>query len=387
MSFVPDVFRRGFVGSIEHALKHSNITHQLGIIATGGLGDFVLSLALCRALLSQLPSRSFKILFPKEYTSLAERELPPEVLLPISYIGSPHPPFKQLAKGILEHAPQLRSIGFDKLLCLKLYPNDWERWVLSFVGRNQVWGIDIDPVFNQKVFGAQCSLPDPFTNTAKAVLRSGDFKLPYIINAWIELVRRALSLTLTPQDCQPSFTSYFGSKRTQEIAFCPFGGSRLRDYPDELWLEAFSQTKMVHGYPVTIFVSAKDEPRANLLAKELRSRLSGLVSVHSQLSLVDFISRVAGCSAVIGVDSAPIHIAKALGLPFVTLFAGGQFGLFGPYEAPLYQQFIFERTECYYCNWNCSQSTNICMSQIAPRRVAEAIDLALQSHTKGSLTA
>jgi ADP-heptose:LPS heptosyltransferase len=379
---IPDIARESFVSVVSGFVKSRRSTHSLGILSTGGLGDFVLSLALCRGLLKRLPAASCQIIFPREYLHLAEKELPQDVLLPISYIGSPHPPFKQLVKGILDHAFRLRSIGFDKIICLKFYPNDWERWLMSFLGRHSIWGSNIDPVFDQRGFNSLCSLPLPFTDTVNVSRSSSCSDLPYIINVWRDLAQYALSVTLLPEECQPSLITPSATTRMKQIAFCPFGGSMLRDYPDDFWLAAFNQAQAFSDYAIKVLVSVRDHDRGQLLANKLQAHSGNPITLESKLSLQQFIQSLGESSLVVGVESAPIHIARALGRPFVALMGGGHFGLFGPYSTPPYQRWVFHELECYNCNWNCSQPTNICMSRIPPHRIAEAIDLALSAYKK-----
>lgn len=257
---------------------------------------------------------------------------------------------------------------------------------MSFMGRHSIWGSSIDPVFDPAGFNSLCSLPLPFTGVVNVGRSSSCCVLPYIINVWRELAEQALSVSLPIEECQPSLITPYGTARKKQIAFCPFGGSMLRDYPDDFWLAAFNQANATRDYPIKLLVSLKDHNRGHLLAQKLQAHSGHCVTVESRLSLQHFIGRLGESSIVVGVESAPIHIARALGRPFVALMGGGHFGLFGPYSTPPYQQWVFHELECYNCNWNCSQPTNICMSRIPPQHVAEAIDLALSSYKAESST-
>jgi ADP-heptose:LPS heptosyltransferase len=114
----------------------------------------------------------------------------------------------------------------------------------------------------------------------------------------------------------------------------------------------------------------------DLIAANSSIDLSGLTS------LPELVEIIRGANLLITNDSAPVHIAAAVGTPSVCILGGGHFGRFLPYPVgltpdanrPLICSF---QMPCFGCKWRCIYSTSAheavpCISQIAVTDVYEA---------------
>jgi len=82
-------------------------------------------------------------------------------------------------------------------------------------------------------------------------------------------------------------------------------------------------------------------------------------NLTGKTTLIQLIELIGGSALVIGNETSAIHIAAATKTPSVCILGGGHFGRFTPYpneiaHAPVC---VFEKMDCYYCNWNCIYKT------------------------------
>ncbi len=97
-------------------------------------------------------------------------------------------------------------------------------------------------------------------------------------------------------------------------------------------------------------------------------------------SLPQLIQLIGNATLVIANETSAIHIAAATQTKAVCILGGGHFERFAPYpqhmeNSPLC---IFEKMECYYCNWNCKFQTEEtdpypCISTISVQKVWSSI--------------
>ena len=124
------------------------------------------------------------------------------------------------------------------------------------------------------------------------------------------------------------------------------------------------------GGPDEVFVN-------NWIALQVAS--SRLIDITGKTSLTEIVEMIAGYELVVANDSSAIHIAAAVNTASVCVAGGGHFDRFVPYPpdtlgAPLC---VYEKLECYYCNWNCIFETGgnayPCISSVSTDKVLQAI--------------
>ena len=80
-------------------------------------------------------------------------------------------------------------------------------------------------------------------------------------------------------------------------------------------------------------------------------------------------SGLAQCAAVLSADTFTAHLATALDLPVAVLAAGGQPGVFGPWQNSDRQRWFTYEMDCSGCGWRCSQPSVLCVERIRPEAV------------------
>ena len=91
-----------------------------------------------------------------------------------------------------------------------------------------------------------------------------------------------------------------------------------------------------------------------------------------RLSLIETVALIKECEFLTGVESAPCHIATAIGVPSVVLTGGGHFGRFVPYSN--LQTLVNKEMDCYGCNWQCKYERVYCMEEIRVEEVVSAVE-------------
>ncbi|MBL8488687.1 MAG: putative lipopolysaccharide heptosyltransferase III [Rhodocyclaceae bacterium] len=88
-----------------------------------------------------------------------------------------------------------------------------------------------------------------------------------------------------------------------------------------------------HGLPVVLTAAPDDKERALVDAVAAATR-SPVVNLAGQLSLKELAALAARARLFVGVDSAPMHIAAAVGTPVVALFGPSGETEWGPWRVP-----------------------------------------------------
>lgn len=100
------------------------------------------------------------------------------------------------------------------------------------------------------------------------------------------------------------------------------------------------------------------------------------INMAGKLNPVESAAVMSRCSAYVGVDSGPMHIAAFLGIPVVALFGPTDPAKVGPYSS---QSKIVRKTEldCLACRKSACRNL-ICMNKITADEVFEALQFLLQ---------
>jgi predicted lipopolysaccharide heptosyltransferase III len=152
------------------------------------------------------------------------------------------------------------------------------------------------------------------------------------------------------------------------VAICPFGRSPLRSWTYEGYVELI---KILSASADCFLVGAKSDKKkmeeisrgandtAKVLAGELN--LSELAAFFQEINLL------------ITVDTGPLHIASAIGIPLVALFGPGDWRVWGPKTK--FAQVVKSDADCSPCGGKPIDSCNRgCMKQISLQEVLQAIE-------------
>jgi len=141
------------------------------------------------------------------------------------------------------------------------------------------------------------------------------------------------------------------------IMIFPGAGIKKRGWEAEKFI---SLIKLIQQNTTqTIYIAGgPDEKDANEFISNAAP--GNLVNLTGQTTLQQLVQKVASAMLVIGNDSSAIHMAVAVDTPSVCITGGGHFDRFVPYpnefvSGPLC---VYQKLECYNCNWNCIYQTD-----------------------------
>lgn len=149
-----------------------------------------------------------------------------------------------------------------------------------------------------------------------------------------------------------------------------------RRYPVDMLMQALIGLRG-EGRRILLLGGHEDPGLAPALASR-RHWLPGLTDLSGMLNLGELGAALQGASVMICNNSGPAHLAAALGVPVVDLYA-----LTNPQHTPWKTpaRVLFQDVPCKYCYRSvCVQGHHACLTGVAPQRVAaaarELLDLA-----------
>jgi ADP-heptose:LPS heptosyltransferase len=76
--------------------------------------------------------------------------------------------------------------------------------------------------------------------------------------------------------------------------------------------------------------------------------------------MIQLTAIIGNAALVIANETSAIHIAAATQTKSICILGGGHFGRFAPYPVYLANKpvCVYEKMDCYYCNWNCKFLTH-----------------------------
>ncbi|HEM46091.1 MAG TPA: lipopolysaccharide heptosyltransferase family protein, partial [Alphaproteobacteria bacterium] len=218
---------------------------------------------------------------------------------------------------------------------------------------------------------------------------------PSMVGRYVDLARRIgaappvdppprLAVPRTARDAAGRLLAGFPGDRPP-IAVAPGARHDTKRWPRERFAELVSSL-VSRGERIALVGGAGDREICRAVAGEAE----GVVDCCGGFSPVETAAVLAGCALLVTNDSAPLHIAEAVGTPVVALF-GPTVGQFG-YAPRLPASVLVERTlECRPCSRNgarpCPLGTKECLAEIPSARVLKAVLETLEGirggHMKG----
>ncbi len=167
------------------------------------------------------------------------------------------------------------------------------------------------------------------------------------------------------------------------IAISPFTSVPLKDWPLDQYANLLR--RLAHAFPGhrLVILGAASNPALSSLANELPRAvdLSGATTLPQACCLI------AGADLSISGDTAPAHIASAVGTPALAVMGGGHYGRFFPYPAAhdhCENVALTHEMPCFQCNWACRyrwfrETPAPCVANVSVDRVFDAASRLLQS--------
>lgn len=169
-----------------------------------------------------------------------------------------------------------------------------------------------------------------------------------------------------------------GGERNGIIIF-PGAGSVKRGWEKEKFLDLIERIMAKTSQPIYI----TGGPGETAIAKWLTDHLPGtnITDLTAKTTLPQLIEMIGSANLLISNETSAIHIASATKTPSVCILGGGHFERFAPYPAHItYRPIcVYDKMECYDCNWNCIYQTpadapHPCVSIVSVEQVWEAAE-------------
>jgi len=167
-------------------------------------------------------------------------------------------------------------------------------------------------------------------------------------------------------------------KESSGIVIFPGAGIANRSWQKEDFLALLKLIQQYTQQQIYLAGGPGDLPIGEYLSENMPSqRLTNLIG---KTSLPQLIELIGNATLVVANETSAIHIAAATKTPSVCILGGGHFERFAPY--PEYFEYapvcVFEKMDCYYCNWNCiykpAATENFpCIGKISVQSVWQAV--------------
>jgi heptosyltransferase-2 len=156
------------------------------------------------------------------------------------------------------------------------------------------------------------------------------------------------------------------------VALAPGARWETKRWPETYFARLIDQLT-AHGFGTILVGGTDDVYLCGMITRETASRP---LDLSGTLSIIETAAVLRECSVLVTNDSAPLHIAEAVGTPVVAIFGPTvkEFGYF-----PVLERSIALETEltCRPCSRNgsspCPLGTKECLTALTPERVARAV--------------
>ena len=132
--------------------------------------------------------------------------------------------------------------------------------------------------------------------------------------------------------------------------------------------------KLIINHDSTTDIYLAGGPEELPTSEYLMNNLTGqnINNIIGKTSLPQLVQLICGAALVIGNETSAIHIAAATQTKSVCILGGGHFNRFAPYPADMRNSplCLYEKMECYNCNWLCRFETLVaepfpCISSVS----------------------
>ncbi|MDD3275001.1 MAG: lipopolysaccharide heptosyltransferase II, partial [Candidatus Omnitrophica bacterium] len=328
------------------------------VIKLSSLGDVILSTAALRAIREKFPRPSYKV-------SFLVGEEAKDILLRCPYIDEllvcdPKNKDKGL-RGLWQVGRVLRKKSFDFVIDLQ---NNRFSHILAYLsgstGRYGYHNKKLSFLLNHAVENR-----DPLTDPV-----SHQFRI--LKNLGIDLLDNSLELWPSKEDeekVEEMLNAHWLSQ-AQKIVGINISASKrweTKTWPME-YLICLCEELGLKDIRVIITGTEEDQATAGMLINSLKN--TKVINACGKTSINELAALIRRCQVFISADSSPLHVASAVGTPFIALF--------GPTDARRHlppgknYRVISKDLPCGPCYKPRCRKKN-CMSQISPAEVFEAV--------------
>ncbi len=181
-----------------------------------------------------------------------------------------------------------------------------------------------------------------------------------------------------PNAVHEAVRSVLGDVRGPILALCPGSRWASKRWPTARWVELLGLLAKAHSDVHPVFLGAPDE-RAEIEAIIGEARvpadcLAGRVDLWQTAAVLE------SAVAAVTMDSAPLHLAVAVGTPTVSLFGPTDPERVGPRGEE--HRILRKDLDCLGCyERECPLERRVCLPEVDAREVLEAVESTFQSIT------
>jgi ADP-heptose:LPS heptosyltransferase len=157
----------------------------------------------------------------------------------------------------------------------------------------------------------------------------------------------------------------------------PISRDTIRAWNREGFAQIIRQLHGQRGLATILVGAAEDAPELESIRDTCPD-----IPVHvcaGTLNFAELAAMARHSEVFIGVESGPLHIAMAAGIPSVCIMGGGLFGQFFPYGDRKRNRVAHKPLPCYGCQWKCIHETVRCLQEITTGRVWREVEIALEA--------
>lgn len=226
---------------------------------------------------------------------------------------------------------QLRRRRYD--LIVHLTENWRGAWLARALGAR--WSVA------PRVAGRSRVWSKSFTHLVPAPLAGGR----HVVESNLDALRR---IGIHPAPDERALTLVAGPEAEERVARLLAerglsGQSFVQVHPGSRWrFKCWPAEKMaalidrLHGHGIRVVLTGAPDKAERMMIEDIQSRLAQPLAANlaGALSLKELAALTAQARLFIGVDSAPMHIAAAIGTPVVVIFGPSGSDLWGPWGTP-----------------------------------------------------
>ena len=137
------------------------------------------------------------------------------------------------------------------------------------------------------------------------------------------------------------------------ITIFPGAGTIKRSWEPSKFVELIKLIKSHTDHPVYLAGGAGEIAAGNYIVENLSPQ--SVNNLIAKTSLAQLVELVGNSTLVIANETSAVHIAAAIQTKAVCILGGGHFKRFAPYPEYIENKplCVYEKMDCYCCNWNC----------------------------------
>lgn len=351
--------------------RPSGTDYPIGVLKADRLGDFLLAAGTIERLIRTHGADSL-LLYVSEASQEAAACLFPQVARCVLPLAKTHR-ILDLRRELAQRRSQGGIPGVRQLLCLRHVRSVADEWLMLNLPAREVVAVR-NAALHRKSDGewVRARFEGDLT-FARRTSSSPDVCSDLVQHA---ALLQGLGIPCAPEDLRTVLPK---SDRTPEptLLLAPLGSHPIRDLT-LTQIQPALRLAIARGLTIQIPVARAADTRGIAFCTNLQQ--AGIpCQLRVTASFEDLRHALGSCRVLLATESAPAHLATALDQPLVALLGGGTHGLFAPWKRSPRQTWLTEPMACYGCNWSCIHARPLCLQDIHPQQVEDAVRHALDA--------